>query len=112
MCADEFFSNLKSDHVVWGLATAFLLIKIKDKEPRFVMPEQHQMVKRGKKDQTPLFLASLFLLSCTSLGRLMDKKQGGRNACSVQSIVPLSENTESNLVLKKESETIYFYKVR
>lgn len=49
MCADEFISNVKRDHVVWGLATAFMLIKIKDKEPRFVMPEQHQMVKRGKK---------------------------------------------------------------
>lgn len=84
MCADEVFSDVKSDHMVWGLAITFMLIRKTTKSQRLWCHSSTKWWKGGKINQAWLFLASLFLLNCASLRRLMDKKQGGRNVCSIQ----------------------------
>lgn len=83
-CTDEVFFWCKEWSYVLGAGHHICVNEKKDKEPTFVMPQQHQMVEGGKNKSSPTHLSLFFLLNCASLGGLMDKKQGGRNVCSIQ----------------------------
>lgn len=75
------------------------------------MPQQHQMEEGKKNSEALLCFASSFLLSYASLGRhgIRNKEE---EMPAVSKLVLLGENTESNLVFKKESEAMYFDKIR
>lgn len=69
---------------------------------------------RGKKkiNQVLLFLTSLFLLSCASLGRVCVRNKETEIPAKSK-VVLIGENKQSSLlVFKKEAETMHSYKIR